>query len=325
MYAFNSIFKDELSEYLLLRQKAMTPESHYHTQMRLSSFDKHLVRLELSEKIVTEEMINSWIRLLSETNAKRTASEKVSCLRKFLEYLRYCDFSVFIPNCPKYSNDYVPYIFSDEEVAKIFDTADKMEAVESTSRYMLPMLLRLLYGCGLRLGETLSLRMHDVNFDNGTLLMKHAKNKKQRIVPMNQALTEILRRYCIAMRLVEKPETFLFPSNKQGKHLSQASARYAFKKVLVTAGVYIPPETPHQRNQCLHCFRHLFAVKSFVQAERGGRSIDGSVPFLSVYLGHFDMDGTEKYLKFSGDMFPEYTEMFQAYAGGVFSEVLYEE
>lgn len=82
---------------------------------------------------------------------------------------------------------------------------------------------------------------------------------------------------------------------------------------------------PHKRGQCLHCFRHLFAVKSFTQAERSGRPVDESVPFLSVYLGHFDMDGTEKYLKFGGDMFPEYTEMFETYADGVFQEVQYEE
>jgi len=37
------------------------------------------------------------------------------------------------------------------------------------------------------------------------------------------------------------------------------------------------------------------------------------------------MDGTEKYLKFSGDMFPEYTDMFEAYAAGVFPEVRREE
>jgi hypothetical protein len=37
------------------------------------------------------------------------------------------------------------------------------------------------------------------------------------------------------------------------------------------------------------------------------------------------MDETEKYLKFSGDMFPEYTELFEDYATGVFTEAAYEE
>jgi hypothetical protein len=62
-------------------------------------------------------------------------------------------------------------------------------------------------------------------------------------------------------------------------------------------------------------------VKSFAQAEESGRPTSDSVPYLSVYLGHFDMDGTEKYLKFSSDIFPEHTEMFAAYSAGVFSHL----
>lgn len=37
------------------------------------------------------------------------------------------------------------------------------------------------------------------------------------------------------------------------------------------------------------------------------------------------MDETEKYLKFSGDMFPEYVGLFEDYSAGVFTEVAYEE
>lgn len=37
------------------------------------------------------------------------------------------------------------------------------------------------------------------------------------------------------------------------------------------------------------------------------------------------MNGTEKYLKFSSDMFPEYNAMFESCAGEAFSEVSYEE
>jgi hypothetical protein len=89
--------------------------------------------------------------------------------------------------------------------------------------------------------------------------------------------------------------------------------------ILESADIYIPTEKPSQRGQCLHCLRHVFAVGSFAQAERNGISTTDSIPYLSVYLGHFDMDGTEKYLKFSSDIFPEHTTMFEAYSDGVFS------
>jgi len=318
MNTFNSIFKTELEEYLALRKKTLTQESYKYAHRVLSDFDRCLAEHNTDEKSVSEDMINIWIRRLSEVNVKRTVSDKVACLRKFLEYLRYSGFKVFMPKCPKYSNDYVPYLFSDTEMDIIFRTADAAEFNRRYTQATFPMLLRLLYGCGLRIGEALNLRVGDVNFERGTLLLRQPKNKKQRIVPMHESLTRILLQYCAAMGLVGNPGVFLFPGAKLEQHISGATVLLRFHNILKSTKIYVPP-APHERGQCLHCLRHLFAVKSFAQAERGGRSTNDSVPYLSVYLGHFDMDGTEKYLKFSSDIFPEHTELFETYSAGVFS------
>jgi integrase len=248
----------------------------------------------------------------------------------FLKYLRFCGYPVYVPEClPKYTNNYMAYLFSDSEVEKIFHAADKLEFADGKPsacycRYTFPMMLRMQYGCGLRLGETLSMKVGDVNFDSGILLMKNTKNNKQRIVPMDVSLTRMLRRYCAAMGITGNPGAWLFPTDNPEQHMSLATADYLFRKILVDTKIYISPE-PNTRGQCLHCFRHLFTVKSFAKAERDGRPVNDSVPYLSVYLGHFDMDGTERYLKFSGDMFPEYTWQFESYTSGVFSGGLYEE
>lgn len=323
MTDFKSVFKIELKEYTSLRKKALTPDSYGYTRGVLSGFDCYLSEQNVPDKIVTEELLNGWIRHLSEVNAKRTVSDKVACLRKFLEYLRYSGFTVFMPKCPKHSEYYVPYLFSDTEMELIFNAADFAEPNRSRphSRYAqveLPMLLRLLYGCGLRLGETLLLRVGDVNFERGFLLLRQPKNKKQRIVPMHETLAKILLQYCVTMELTNEPEAFLFPGAKLERHISGTTVLNWFHNILKSIGIYVPP-VPHERGQCLHCLRHLFAVKSFAQAERNGRSTGDSVPYLSVYLGHYDMDGTEKYLKFSSDIFPEYTELFEAYSAEAFS------
>lgn len=317
MIEFTSVFKSEMEEYLALRKKTLTPDSYRIHLKILQNFDKYIAENGITVKVVDERTVTGWIQQFYEINSARTVSGKVSTLRKFLEYLRYSGFSVFIPSCPKYSDSYVPYIFSDDELEKIFCTADKSE-------FAFSMLLRLLYGCGLRLGETLSLQMGDVNLDEGVLWLKNTKNKKQRFVPMSRNLTELLRRYCTATRLTGNPLAFLFPAAQQDKHLSGTTVGKMFRNILKTAGIYVKPEL-NKRGQCLHCFRHLFAVRSFAQAERNGRTLDDSVPFLSVYLGHYDMDGTQKYLKFNGDMFPEYTERFEEFASGTFSEVFHEE
>lgn len=142
---------------------------------------------------------------------------------------------------------------------------------------------------------------------------------------MDVTLTQMLERYCIAMGIKTEPESYLFPSSKnKGAAVSKGTFDLRFRNLLQETGLYVPGKA-YSRGQCLHCFRHYFAIHSFAQAERNGRPAEDSVPFLSVYLGHHDMDETEKYLKFSGDMFPEYIELFEDFASGVFAEVAYEE
>jgi integrase len=147
--------------------------------------------------IITEPLVSDWIHTLCERLTAKTVSNYVSFLRQFSEYLKFCGYPIFIPeSLPKYVNNYMAYLFSDSEIEKIIRTADNIELKRTVSsskysRYTFPMLLRLLIGCGLRLNETLSLKVGDVNFKDGVLLMKQTKNNKQRLVPMDDSLNEI--------------------------------------------------------------------------------------------------------------------------------------
>lgn len=328
MTAFQSVFKHELAEYLESSRGTISDDALRSTHRALLSFD--LLLAEENAGKISEAAINRWIRELQQVNAPKTVSDKVSCLRKFLRYLQYKGHSVFMPACPKASDNYVPYIFSDGEIQTLLSCADSWANRHTDPQIRRTdmefcMLLRMLLGCGFRLGEPLSAKVKDVNFPNGTILIRHAKNNKQRIVPMDRTLTEMLERYCIAMGIKTEPESCLFPAAKdQRTSVSKGTFDLRFKNLLRETGLYVPGKA-HSRGQCLHCFRHYFAIHSFAQAEKNGRPTYDSVPFLSVYLGHHDMDETEKYLKFSGDMFPEYTELFEEYATGVFTEAAYEE
>jgi integrase len=80
----------------------------------------------------------------------------------------------------------------------------------------------------------------------------------------------------------------------------------------------------HERGPCLHCFRHVFAFKSFEQAERAGRHLDDAIPYLSIYLGHDSLDETSKYLKFSSELFPDAVETYGTYMEDLLPEIDYE-
>ena len=108
-----------------------------------------------------------------------------------------------MPDCPKTSDSYVPYIFSDEEIQILLARADSWADKHTDPKICQTdmefcMLLRMLLGCGFRLGEPLAAKVKDINFQSGTILIRHAKNNKQRVIPMDVTLTQMLERYCIA-------------------------------------------------------------------------------------------------------------------------------
>ena len=324
----NSIFHEDILEYLSRRERILAQVSSWFDQCVLLSFDQHLAKRNLNKRCITEDDVISWIKPLHSKHSRSTVARWVSALRVFLQYLEYVGIQVYIPPYPKVPEDYIPYLFSDAEIEKIFVAADAVQIQQKLKcpllRMEFPMLLRMLYSCGFRLGELLTVRISDVSFERGTVLLRNTKNKKQRIVPMTDTLTEMLNRYCLAMNLMSSPDNFIFPGQTAKHHLSPSTAEKWFQKLLISTGIYVPPDK-HSRCQCLHCVRHLFAVKSFAQAEQAGRPVNDSIPFLSVYLGHTNMMKTEKYLKFSSDMFPEHTVLFETYSDGIFPEVLYEE
>ncbi len=78
---------------------------------------------------------------------------------------------------------YIPVVLSRAEIDQIFKTID--------ASYLL--IVKLLYGCGLRLFECLSLRVHCLNLEEGILTVHDGKGKKDRTVPLPKSLQADLR------------------------------------------------------------------------------------------------------------------------------------
>lgn len=319
-----SVFHNEIEIFLMLREKTMKRKTCTMDRCALHSFDQHLVKRGRKEKCITEDDVSSWVQPMYNLLSRNTIAGKIRTLRSFLTYIQTAGFKVYIPSYPKIQDTYVPYLFSDSDIEKIFSVADSVKLRKGTYRHLgLPMLLRMLYSCGFRLNELLSIQIGDIDFQADTILLRNTKNEKQRIVPMHTALSEILYRYCLAMNLLNSSKNFLFPSQNFEQHISCRAVEEWFEKLLKETGLYVRNKK-HERGRCLHCFRHLFAIKSFAQAEHIGQSTADSIPYLSIYMGHSNLNETEKYLKFSSDIFPEHTSMFETYSEDIFPEVCYE-
>lgn len=326
MLVFKSILKNEFAIFLSLRKAVLSKNSYAHDCHYLTTFDSYLTECKLQYKEISEREITGWLKTL--TGKTSSIANEVIVVRLFLRHLSSIGIKVFIPPIPKVADDYIPYIFSDEELKDIFSLSDNIILTKQQPNPYIqlefPMMIRIMYGCGLRVGETLALKMKNVDIDSGILILKHTKLDKQRLVPMHHTLTSILKRYCLAMGLIGKYEALLFPSSIYDIPFSVNSARHKFNAILKSAGISMQGRAKSERGPCLHCLRHVFAFKSFAEAEKSGRTIDASLPYLSIYLGHDSLKETEKYLKFSSELYPEAMELFEDYTRKVFPEVAYE-
>lgn len=231
-----------------------------------------------------------------------------------------------MPELPRIPSNFEPYVFTIEEIKQIFELADDLVVTMPGSRIAaeLPMLLRILYGCGLRLGEALALTWDDVNLDDGILMIRIAKNKKQRIVPMGEELARIMRLYRAAPCFEMEEHGHLFKKSDGRKRNTNAYWNF-FDSILCELGIKNTQTAKHgDRGPCMHSLRHAFAMHSFLKAESEGRTFMETVPFLSTYLGHQGLMETDKYLKARHEMYKASHEVIATYLDGIFPEEDYD-
>lgn len=323
---FNSIYSEQMLQYYDLRSSVLGESSRKHELCYLNRFDSYLAKYISSYGQLTEDFINKWVGTLSGKSS--TIENEVIVIRQFLNFLMLSGENVFLPVIPKVREDYIPYIFSDMELERIFRSADNVVQKDcKADPYLVvefPVILRLLYSCGLRIGETVELNTSDIDLENGILRLINTKGNKHRLVPMSYGMTDILSKYCMAMGLLRTGSEWLFPSSRSDGHMSDKAVKRRFEMVLRDNGIRLDNRKKYERGPCLHCMRHVFAFKSFAEAGREGRHLDDAIPYLSIYLGHESLNETAKYLKFSNELFPESIDAFGDFMDGLLPEVDHE-
>jgi integrase/recombinase XerD len=215
-----------------------------------------------------------------------------------------------IPKPPQF----VPYIFSQEEIQRLLDATACCENPRSKLQpYTLRMLLLLLYGAGLRIGEALFLTLANVDLPAGILTIRESKFYKTRLVPMSPALTGILATYMeqCAKEHPAKPDAMLFLT-RGGNPVVRHTAENIFSRLRVRAGVIRNDGGRYQPR--LHDLRHAFAVHRLVSWYRQGADVQRLLPQLATYLGHLHIAATQRYLTMTPELLREAGQRFERYA-----------
>ena len=288
------------------------------------SLDKFMVKTGASSKQLTETLIRDWLKTLA--CGYTTKNRHISIIRKFSRYLTAFNIPAFEPDLYRSDAPYIAYTFTNEEFAEIIDAADNFKGdwIVTETAYVFPVLLRVLYACGLRIGEALDLRLNDVDLERGILTIRDAKFNKQRRVPISDSLREVLRMYYNRKFIDPRRDAYFFANtNRTGEPYTNNAFRLWFINILEQVGINNERLVPYARCISTHTLRHYFAYKSLEKASNEGRALEEFAPFLSEYLGHESFYGTEKYLSTDYTVYKNSQTRMENAIQSVFPEVVF--
>lgn len=269
---------------------------------------------------IPEDAIYNWIDE-SDNRSLKTKANFTSAMTAWAQYMFSLGYiQLRLPSVRHSRNTaFVPHIFTESELQSIWNTVDH---IKPTKQYpnlhrCIPVLFRLLYSCGLRISEALSITPSDIDFDANVITLKYTKLDKDRLIPMCDSIAKVLKDYAEGCMDKITDDTPIFYYRK-GLLLTSCSIYKRFRLVLQESGI---PYEGRLRGPRVHDFRHTFAVVTMNRLSDAGNDLYVSLPILSAYLGHSGIKSTERYIRLTEDRLSTVTDKMQLNLPNVFPEV----
>jgi integrase/recombinase XerD len=250
----------------------------------INDVNKLLQFLELTGKALRSVGNEDLIEFITWLNAlgmlPNTQARVISGLKSYFSFLALEELIQDDPTAllelPKLSRK-LPDVLSVVEIDQLMAAIDlsKPEGIRSKA------IIEVLYGCGLRVSELISLKISNIHAEAAYVLID-GKGSKQRIVPIGQVALKHLDIYITEVRNKQKikphMEDFVF-LNKFGASLSRISVFTMIKALAQQAGI--------NKSISPHTFRHSFATHLI----EGGADLRA----VQAMLGHVSITTTEIY------------------------------
>lgn len=213
--------------------------------------------------------------------SRNTISRKIASLRAFYQFLLREEAIAENPFTYvhlKKKNQKLPRFFYEKEMAALFEAVAGEEPLQQRNRG----LLEILYGSGLRVSECANLKLGDIDWSGGVLLVL-GKGNKERYVPFSEHARGALQEYLAEGRqtlMAKKKQThsFIFVNN-QGNPLTSRGIRYILDQVIKKSSLdsQIHP----------HMLRHTFATHLLNNG--------ADMRTVQELLGHVNLSSTQIY------------------------------
>ena len=195
-----------------------------------------------------------------------TINGDYSALRKYFREVANLAWSLKKVPRPR-KEDRLPEILSKEDVQKI---------IEHAVNYKHQVFLTFVYATGLRLSESLNVKLDDIDGNRRQIRVSKGKGSKDRYITIPECLLDLLRNYWRKHR----PENYLFNGKRLGSRFSNRAAQWSMIRAKERAKMTKPAS--------IHTLRHCYATHHI---ESGTDLV-----YLQEQLGHKHLRTTARYV-----------------------------
>ncbi|WP_284284101.1 tyrosine-type recombinase/integrase [Mesorhizobium amorphae] len=217
-----------------------------------------------------------------------------------------------LPNLPPAQT---PYVYSTDELRRLLEATSTLRT--GYSRHVPAMyrtMILLLYGTGMRIGEALRLTFQDVDLVEKVITIHCTKFYKTRLVPIGPKLSGELAAHFERRGLLPMPQGNAAPlfASRGIRGWTYQSVVTMFQHVRRAAGIERPIGEP--RPPRIHDLRHTAAVHRVVAWYQSGQDVQRLLPQLATFLGHIDIQSTQRYLQMTPELLEAASQRFAEYA-----------
>ena len=217
------------------------------------------------EAINREEIIRFLASLMERGLSATSGHSMVNGVQFYYQQvLKKVEYSFVLPRPKKEKK--LPVVFTMEECLRIFKVVDNPKH---------KLLLLIGYGAGLRVSEIVSLKWHDILFEEHKIHIKNAKGKKDRMVMLPYSIVTSLKLY----RELYKGKHFVFEGQFAGEPYSAGSVQQVMRNAVKLSGL--------EKKGTVHTLRHSFATHLL---ENGT-----DIRYIQQFLGHSSIKTTTVY------------------------------
>jgi integrase/recombinase XerD len=264
---------------------------------------------------VRVDLALSWALLASNPDT-RWRAQRLGILRRFARYLHAIDPAHEVPPkglIPPGRGRPAPFLYSQDQVVALMAAARQLRPPLQAAT--VETIVGLLAVSGLRVGEVIRLTNSDVDFEQGSLVVRNSKNGKSRTIPLHSSTLKALRFYtAVRDRFFPRPRCDSFFVSTLGKPLRSGDLRDAFARVVALAGL---PARIAGQGPRLADLRHSFAVQTLLDWHEATLDLGAGLPILSTYLGHVSPASTYWYLSASPPLLAAAAARLERSTGGL--------